>query len=218
MSTSDDSTRPISVAELLARNGTIGSPPVGGHRRRRRTGGVTVAELTGEIPVIRTGEIPVMRDDEVEAQVYADGAADGAAELESVTYTESPVTYTESEEYTEYADQQTVTYPESGADYADGTIAYPSESVPEVTYWEPYSEPLSEPFPQTSPAETAVTETRIAEKYVTETYPEAVERETIDSETGYKRSSRDAYIQRLAARELVVTGRGSVKAADMLFN
>ena len=29
-------TRPISVAELLAKNGTIGAPPVGGRRRRRR--------------------------------------------------------------------------------------------------------------------------------------------------------------------------------------
>ena len=48
------STRPISVAELLARNGTIGAPPVGGRRRRRRgnADSVTVAELTGEIPIL----------------------------------------------------------------------------------------------------------------------------------------------------------------------
>ncbi|ODQ84629.1 hypothetical protein [Mycolicibacterium holsaticum] len=48
-------TRPISVAELLARNGTIGAPPLGGRRRRRRgdTDSITVAELTGEIPIIR---------------------------------------------------------------------------------------------------------------------------------------------------------------------
>ncbi|KAA0110734.1 hypothetical protein [Mycolicibacterium sp. P1-5] len=59
-----ENSRPISVAELLAKNGTIGSPPVGGRRRRRRgnSDAVTVAELTGEIPVIRTGEIPVVRD------------------------------------------------------------------------------------------------------------------------------------------------------------
>jgi hypothetical protein len=48
-------TKPISVAELLARNGTIGEPAVTRRRRRRRgdSDAVTVAELTGEIPVIR---------------------------------------------------------------------------------------------------------------------------------------------------------------------
>src|SRR3954471_7661392 len=51
---SHSSTRPISVAELLAKNGTIGAPPVGGRRRRRRgnSDAVSVAELTGEIPII----------------------------------------------------------------------------------------------------------------------------------------------------------------------
>lgn len=51
------STRPISVAELLAKNGTIGAPPVGGRRRRRRgnADAVSVAELTGEIPIV-TGD------------------------------------------------------------------------------------------------------------------------------------------------------------------
>jgi hypothetical protein len=39
MSGSQDSTRPISVAELLARNGTIGAPPVGGRRRRMQRQG-----------------------------------------------------------------------------------------------------------------------------------------------------------------------------------
>ena len=58
----DEATRPISVAELLARHGNIGSPPVTGRRRRRRGGAdeVSVAELTGEIPVIRDDQpVPV---------------------------------------------------------------------------------------------------------------------------------------------------------------
>lgn len=57
---SNSSTRPISVAELLAKNGTIGAPPVGGRRRRRRgnSDAVTVAELTGEIPIIRPDDPP----------------------------------------------------------------------------------------------------------------------------------------------------------------
>lgn len=51
----DDETRPVSVAELLARNGTIGAPPVGGRRRRKRGGKTdsrSVSDLTGEIPII----------------------------------------------------------------------------------------------------------------------------------------------------------------------
>jgi len=57
-------TRPISVAELLARNGTIGAPPVGGRRRKRRgnADAVTVAELTGEIPIIRDEPPPAEQD------------------------------------------------------------------------------------------------------------------------------------------------------------
>ncbi|MGW0161977.1 FUSC family protein [Mycobacterium sp. NPDC003323] len=52
------STRPISVAELLAKNGSIGAPAPGGRRRRRRgnADAVTVAELTGEIPIVTIDE------------------------------------------------------------------------------------------------------------------------------------------------------------------
>jgi hypothetical protein len=59
-------TRPISVAELLARNGTIGAPPIGGRRRRRRgnTDSVTVAELTGEIPTLGDEDHPAEHPDE----------------------------------------------------------------------------------------------------------------------------------------------------------
>jgi hypothetical protein len=68
--TDGPSSKPISVAELLAKNGTIGAPPVGGRRRRRRgdTDSVSVAELTGEIPIygdepVVTGEIPFVTGD-----------------------------------------------------------------------------------------------------------------------------------------------------------
>ena len=56
---SHSNTRPISVAELLAKNGTIGAPPVGGRRRRRRgnSDSVTVAELTGEIPIVSGDDV-----------------------------------------------------------------------------------------------------------------------------------------------------------------
>lgn len=49
-------------------------------------------------------------------------------------------------------------------------------------------------------------------------YPDAVAREVIDETTDYKRSSRDAYLQRLSARQLVTSqGRGEVRASDQLF-
>src|ERR1700712_3394667 len=82
------STRPISVAELLAKNGSIGAPPVGGRRRRRRgdSDSVTVAELTGEIPIVGhydvdesdTNNNRAVVEDEVEETSAA--STNGAAE------------------------------------------------------------------------------------------------------------------------------------------
>ena len=49
-------------------------------------------------------------------------------------------------------------------------------------------------------------------------YPEGVSRDRITEVTDYKRSTRDAYIHRLTARELVEsTGSGQLRAKDLLF-
>ncbi|OZE29271.1 hypothetical protein CH278_20870 [Rhodococcus sp. 05-2254-5] len=48
-----EDTGQISVAELLARNGQKTNLTAGGRRRRGVKGGISVAELTGEIPVVR---------------------------------------------------------------------------------------------------------------------------------------------------------------------
>lgn len=49
-------------------------------------------------------------------------------------------------------------------------------------------------------------------------FPESVEREELSNSTGYKRSSRDAYLSRLARRELVdITQAGFVRASQKLF-
>jgi hypothetical protein len=51
-----------------------------------------------------------------------------------------------------------------------------------------------------------------------EAYPDAIEKPAIDDATGFKRSTRDAYLSRLAAKELIVdVGRGAVKASATLF-
>jgi len=51
-----------------------------------------------------------------------------------------------------------------------------------------------------------------------EAYPPAVDREAISEASGYRKSTRDLYLQRLMARRLVVAeGRGAVRAARDFF-
>ncbi len=51
-----------------------------------------------------------------------------------------------------------------------------------------------------------------------EAYPNSVDRESLDDSTGFKRSTRDAYLQRLTAKELVSEPRrGAVQASETLF-
>lgn len=55
-------------------------------------------------------------------------------------------------------------------------------------------------------------------KAVISMYPQFVTRDTISKETTYKRSSRDAYIQRLKVKELItVNSHGHIKASPHLF-
>jgi hypothetical protein len=50
-------------------------------------------------------------------------------------------------------------------------------------------------------------------------YPDTIERAAIDEAAGYRRSTRDRYLQLLRARRLVVfVGRGQVQASDLLFD
>jgi hypothetical protein len=49
-------------------------------------------------------------------------------------------------------------------------------------------------------------------------YPDSVSRDEISEATGYMRSSRDAYIARMSAKELIeVTGPGKIRASENLF-
>lgn len=48
-------------------------------------------------------------------------------------------------------------------------------------------------------------------------YPKALSRDSLEESTGFKRSTRDAYIARLQAKELIVSGRGEVTASENLF-
>jgi len=56
-------------------------------------------------------------------------------------------------------------------------------------------------------------------EFLVAAWPEPVQRDLISDQTGYARSSRDAYLQRLASRRLVDTsGRAEVVASHMLFD
>jgi hypothetical protein len=113
---SHSGTRPISVAELLARNGTIGAPPVGGRRRRRRgnSDSVTVAELTGDIPIVSgddaddvdenetTRTIPEVTDEPVAAST--NGVRGHVDEVETEPAAEAEPAEDEYEDDDDYAD------------------------------------------------------------------------------------------------------------------
>jgi hypothetical protein len=172
MSAPDDDTRPVSVAELLARNGTIGSPPVGGRRRRRgrrNSDGVSVAELTGEIPVVPAGEAvyaePVYQEAVADETVYAETVYEDVT-YEDVTYED--VTYEEvSYGETVYED---VTYEE----VSYGETAYGEVTYGEVTYEDATDE-------ATGYAEAVYAEAVYAEPV----YEEAVAEEAVYAEAVY---------------------------------
>jgi hypothetical protein len=182
MSAPDDDTRPVSVAELLARNGTIGSPPVGGRRRRRgrrNSDGVSVAELTGEIPVVPAEEAvyaePVYQEAVADETVYAETAYEETA-YEEVTYEE--VTYGE----TVYED---VTYEEvSYGETAYGEVTYEEVSYGETAYGEvTYGEVTYE---EATDEATGYAEAVYAEAvYAEPVYEEAVAEEAVYAEAVY---------------------------------
>lgn len=54
--------------------------------------------------------------------------------------------------------------------------------------------------------------------YVSTHFPKFVSKDDISEATGFKRSTRDAYIQRLSIRKLIQSTQGTVKASEMLFD
>ncbi len=128
MTRSDDSqsTRPISVAELLARNGTIGAPPAGGRRRRRRgdTGSISVAELTGEIPIVTDRDLA--REPIVEKPVEPEQPT-----VEEPT-AEQPAAEAEAQPETEPTDLSSPATGNGVAEHEDVEVEEP-EAAPEST-------------------------------------------------------------------------------------
>ena len=177
MSAPDDDTRPVSVAELLARNGTIGSPPVGGRRRRRgrrNSDGVSVAELTGEIPVVPAEEAvyaePVYQEAVADETVYTETVYEDVT-YEDVTYED--VTY-EDVTYEEVSYGETVYEDVTYEEVSYGETAYGEVTYGEVTYEEATDE-------ATGYAEAVYAEAVYAEPV----YEEAVAEEAVYAEAVY---------------------------------
>jgi hypothetical protein len=105
--TENPGTRPISVAELLARNGTIGAPAVTRRRRRRRgdSDSVTVAELTGDLPVIR--------DDDDERAYAASDATDTIDAVEPTPPAKPAAPITKAEPTAPYWSEPEARWPKS---------------------------------------------------------------------------------------------------------
>lgn len=60
-------------------------------------------------------------------------------------------------------------------------------------------------------------ERRILEVLVAH-YPNFLDRESLEESTGFKRSTRDAYLQRMKPKRIVEFGNGTVRAAEKLFS
>lgn len=143
MTDTDDNsgTRPISVSELLARHGTAGAPSPGGRRRRRRRGteAVTVAELTGEIPIV-TDEPPESAD----FVPSTNGTAHSEVVDRDLVEDRQPAEPAMPEpDLFEDSDHDDYSQPFSESQAFSESQPY-SESQP---FSEPYSEDYSEPYP-----------------------------------------------------------------------
>lgn len=55
-------------------------------------------------------------------------------------------------------------------------------------------------------------------KVLVDAYPDAVDREKISEETGYTRSSRNTYIQRMSAKEILTVSGSNIRASENLFD
>lgn len=119
--TDSNDTRPISVAELLAKNGTIGAP-VSGRRRRRRgnSDAVTVAELTGEIPIVK---VDSYGPDVADVQVTPEPSSTVVDDVEETSVEETSV---EEPHHAEKADEAA----DLDAEPADLDAAVPVEADP----------------------------------------------------------------------------------------
>ena len=116
---------------MLARNGTIGAPPAGGRRRRRRgdTDSISVAELTGEIPIItddHVAEPPVAAQSVVEEPAFEEPVVEEPAVVEEPVVEEAVVEEAVEEDVVEPAEESDET---SSRASSNGVVDHPETEV-----------------------------------------------------------------------------------------
>ncbi|WP_306363223.1 hypothetical protein [Nocardia sp. CC227C] len=116
----------LSVAELLARNGQQGSSGGGGGRRRRSGRGISVADLTGDMPQVREGSSSHAAPDD---EVGVDGAS-APASMES--------DFSNFSNYPDYSNYSVDTpAQESNFGYASGSEQENSPLSGPIAYYDP---------------------------------------------------------------------------------
>ncbi|GAB2542726.1 hypothetical protein [Nocardia heshunensis] len=147
----------LSVAELLARNGQQSGAPAGGGGRRRRSGrGISVAELTGDIPVVKAGSSSHAAPDEAVSD-YGDAAASAPEPAPNDSDYSNFSNFSNYSDYSNFSDYSDFSAPGSPAqpDYSsyaavpDPDPAYSPLSGP-ISYYDPLApapQPPSLPEP-----------------------------------------------------------------------
>ncbi|MFE3100763.1 hypothetical protein [Nocardia tengchongensis] len=130
----------LSVAELLARNGQQNGGSAGGGGRRRRSGrGISVAELTGDIPIVPGSSSHAAPDEDAAAPEPA------ASESDYSNYSNFP-NYADSSNFSDYSNYSA---PEAPAqpDYSSYSVAEPEPAYSPLSGPISYYDPLA-PAPQ----------------------------------------------------------------------
>ncbi|MFI6868018.1 hypothetical protein [Nocardia sp. NPDC050406] len=121
----EDSTQ-LSVAELLARNGQQGGSAGGGGRRRRSGRGLSVADLTGDVPIVP-------------------GSSSHAAPDEAEPASEPAASDSDYSNYSNYSDYSNFSYetPQQDTSYSYSTPDSANEQSPlsgPISYYDPLSQ------------------------------------------------------------------------------
>lgn len=140
----------LSVAELLARNGQQGggSSSGGGGGRRRRSGrGISVAELTGDLPVVKPGSSShAASDDDV-----ADSAPEPVSNDSDYSNFSNFSNYSDYPNFSDYSSPAPQSQPDySGYSVPDPEPAYSPLSGP-ISYYDPLAGDRAAQRPQSLP-------------------------------------------------------------------